>query len=484
MSWMQRLYETYERCNGAPQFEKNPLLPVGHVEQQAHIEIVLDGEGNFQRAAVVNKEKTIIPVTENSAGRTSKPVPHPLCDKIQYCAADYQRFGGVKTSSFEKYIEQLRDWQAKEPTPKVRAVLRYLEKGSVVSDLIGAAILHCGPDNKLVTEWNESSPPELFKFLPATKRKRDQGDAFVRWRVQVPGDPVSALWEDAEVRNSWIEFLSSWNQDRGLCMVRGEFTALAKNHPKRLRHGGDAAKLISSNDNSGFTFRGRFENPGQAYGVGSTVTQKAHNALRWLIDRQGYRSGDQVFIAWAVGGVEVPDPFKNTADVFSLEAIPVEQNGHYGGDAGQHFAIRLKKAIAGYRAHLADSDDVVVIGLDSATPGRMAITFYRELTGSEFLDRITEWHEGYSWRHRYSKDIVFLGAPAPDEITEAAYGRRTDEKLRKATVQRLLPCIVDARPLPRDLMDAVVRRASYRSGIEEGNGRSIWGSPALWCAEI
>jgi hypothetical protein len=30
----------------------------------------------------------------------------------------------------------------------------------------------------------------------------------------------------------------------------------------------------------------------------------------------------------------------------------------------------------------------VVMALDSATPGRMAITYYRELQASEFLERI------------------------------------------------------------------------------------------------
>ena len=38
MSWMQKLYETYELCANAPQFEKKPLLPVSHTEQQAHLE--------------------------------------------------------------------------------------------------------------------------------------------------------------------------------------------------------------------------------------------------------------------------------------------------------------------------------------------------------------------------------------------------------------------------------------------------------------
>lgn len=76
MSWIQKLYETYENCQsiiGADVDEKTtPLIPICHTTQQAHIEIVLDQEGNFLRAKVVAKEnaRTIVPCTEASGGRS------------------------------------------------------------------------------------------------------------------------------------------------------------------------------------------------------------------------------------------------------------------------------------------------------------------------------------------------------------------------------------------------------------------------------
>jgi CRISPR-associated protein Csd1 len=471
VSWIQKLYETYELCANAPQFEKEPLLPVSHAEQQAHIEIVLDQKGAFQRAALVAKETTVVPATEASAGRTGKkPPPHPLCDKIQYCAGDYKAFGGTKEPFFDDYIQQLRRWHDFAPTPKVYAVLSYVEKEGLVADLVRAGLLHCGPDQVLLTEWPSDNPaPDIFKMLTPREKKRDQGDAFVRWRVQVPGDPVSAVWEDRQVRDSWIRFDLSQKTNRGLCMVTGETTVLAESHPKRLRHGADGAKLISSNDSNGYTFRGRFDDPSQAYGIGSVVTQKAHSALRWLIARQGEKAGDQAVVSWAVSGKSIPDPLADTARLFEIAGIDDTAEGDvpYEGDAGQHFALRLKKAISGYRAKLKDSEDIVVIGLDSATPGRMAITYYRELTGAEFLERVIDWHDRCAWFQNYSKDKRYVGAPAPRDIAEAAYGRRLDDKLRKATVERLLPCIIDARPLPRDIVAACVRRACNRAGLEK-----------------
>ena len=80
----------------------------------------------------------------------------------------------------------------------------------------------------------------------------------------------------------------------------------------------------------------------------------------------------------------------------------------------------------------------------------------------------------------FAKDRQFIGAPAPRDIAEAAYGRRLDDRLRKATVERILPCIVDSQPIPNDLVIAVRARASNRSGLDwwewENRHFDIWAS--------
>lgn len=479
MGWIQKLYETYEKCAGAPQFAAEPLMPVFHTLKQAHIEIVLDKSGTFLRAQCVQKEETVIPATEDSAGRTSGCQPHPLCDKIQYCAADYPKFKGRKPSYHSQYKELLARWCSSDSCDsKALAVLAYVERGTVVADLVTANVLICSGDGELLTEWRGELPtPEILKLLPSKKDQRtqetlrDQGDAFVRWCVEVPGSLVTATWEDENTRKAWIEFCSKTDSERGLCFVTGENAPLAANHPKRIRHSADGAKLISSNDTSGYTFRGRFETASEACGVAAEVTQKAHTALRWLIARQGgpKGAGEQAFVAWSVGGKKIPNPLKNTADLFmddignSAEPIVPPL---YAGDAGQELSLRLKRLIAGYGAKFAPSEEVIVMGLDSASPGRMAITFYRELQGSEFLARVQDWHESHAWKQRYSKELTFIGAPAPKDIVEAAFGRKADDKLRKAVVESLVPCIVDGRLVPHNLVDACVRRASNRVALE------------------
>ena len=491
MSWIQKLYETYDQCTGVGQDAgaDRRLLPICHVSQNAQIEVVLDGQGNFLkgRGQVIERgdaQKTIVPCTEASGGRSgTKPVNHPLCDKLQYVAGDYVNFGGKVTSGFSKnpqkpnddYIAMLSRWiNSGFSHPKVVAIHRYVQKKSLIRDLVEEKMLFLDDEGTLLKTWqgDNQEAPGIFKAMPAGQSPEN---AFVRWRVESPGEALSATWEDQELMSAWVNFYTHQTDSLGVCLVTGKEKILAEQHPKRLRHGGDEAKLISSNDKSGFTFRGRFIDASQACGVGLDVTQKAHNALRWLIERQAYRNGDQVVVSWAVSGEPIPDPFTNSYELFGVQ--PEQQQGEprTQGDAGQAFGRRLSKLIAGYRASLGSTNDIVVMGLDSATRARMAITFYRELTGSELLDRIQAWHEHVAWHQNYSKALRFVGAPAPKEIAQAAYGNRIDDKLLKATIERLLPCIVDGRPIPRDLVESTVRRTCNRAGLERWEWEKILG---------
>ena len=196
--------------------------------------------------------------------------------------------------------------------------------------------------------------------------------------------------------------------------------------------------------------------------------------LPGLLARQGYLDGDLAIVAWATSGAKVIQPTDDPID--ALDDAPPEEGSP--ADTAQNIALRLKKKIAGYRQELGETARMVVMAVDSATPGRLSIVYYRTLSGSDFLERIERWHETCAWRHTYhgveEKDekgktkkryIPFYGAPAPAAIAEAAYGNRLDDKLRKATIKRLLPCIVDGQPIPRDLVESVIRRASNPAGM-------------------
>lgn len=460
MAWIEKLYATYERCADKVAPVGHDLWPQSHIVKKAHVEIAIDTAGNFRRARKLDwsNSPTLIPATEESAGRTSGISPHPLCEELSYCAADLP---GSVTERLEKYKALLKAWRDSEFNhPKVDSILAYVEKGAVWSDLNGEKLF-----------------PVTTEDARGNKTKVADDKVFLRWVVEGGHDPCFNTWDDKALIVAWVRFDTQQNSTEGFCMVTGKPARIAQSHPRFIRRAGDGAKLISANDFDGYTFRGRFteqkkDYEKQACSVSYEVTQKAHNALRWLINRQSYRdmATGQVFVSWSIGGTNVPDPLISTLALILGSDVNAangdESSSAHPGDAGEFFALKLRQAIAGYRSKLDPSDDIVVMGLDSATPGRMAITYYRELKGSEFLDRIERWHSQYAWPQDFGKNNKFVGAPAPRDIAEAAYSIRMDEKLRKATVERLLPCIIDSQPIPRDLVVSITRRAANRVGLE------------------
>ncbi len=491
MSWMQKLYETYEQCSTSESLQSTtPLAPLCHVIQQAHIEIVLDGHGDFRRARVIEKMNTVIPATEKSAtARTSGIAPHALSDHIKYCAKDYLEGRQETNKHFDAYRKQLKAWcDSPYSHPKAAAILKYVDNGSVVRDLVSEGVLPAC-NGLLLTKWETKKPddkPPLFKQLTKDQKTKEYKpqNALIRWIVE-SDDLITETWKDPVLRDAWIEYSTDTDATPALCMVTGINQVLADKHPKGMRGGKDGAKLISykKEEESDFIYLGRFLEARQVVGVGSAITQKAHSALRWLIERQGYKNGDQAVVAWAVAGTEIPDWAADT-NVFLMavaDSTSPTDDAMIGtgisdaGDVGQAFAGRLNIAIRGYLSDLGSTSDIVVLGLDSASKGRMAVTYYRELTGAEYLDRIEAWHKGFAWHQDYGKQpktkkhIKFIGAPSPRDVAESAYGFAKDkqhEKLIKATVERLLPCIVDGQTLPRDLVESTVRRASNRVALD------------------
>jgi len=473
LSWLQQLSETYDRCAPEARFH---LPRVSSRPQDTQICITLNGRGEFRNSELTLVQSTPILVSEESASRAgTSPAANPLSDKLEYCAGDGANYG-LNSDYFTRYEAELSAWcDSADCDPKARLVLAYVRRKSLIKDL------------KLVCKNGK------LEKLRIGKKTLDPGDAWIRWRVEIPGEDVVNTWEDAETFSRWERFESSRPGLVGLCMVSGAAGRVARLHPKGIRSPRDQAKLFSSNKNkpTDYTFRGRFLEAEQCASLGYLSSQKVHIALRWLIERQGYRNDDQVIVAWASGGAFLPkliaasDELCSVAEISDTSAMLAAANDllpdlllePYKGDAGQLFAKRLNTLIAGYRAHLAQREDIVVLGLDSATTGRLAVTYHRQLKSSDFLERVQRWHERSAWPQNMGKDRRFIGAPAPRDIAEAAYGRlidgrmQVDTKIGKATVERLLPCIIDNRPIPRDLVNTCVRRACNRQTM---NGEDFW----------
>ncbi|MNW41043.1 CRISPR-associated protein [compost metagenome] len=487
MSWLLSLYETYESNldsvgevalrNG----REYTLLPVSHTTQNAHIEVLITEEGEFHSARIIDKSdaSTVIPCTEKSASRAGSVIaPYPLHDKLSYVAGDFVVFGGkVKGEEpFETYIHELQQW-AESPYAhfKVKSVYRYLSKRTLIRDLVAfRQTLAVDEHNHLIDKWDKKydvlypEKPAIFGVVAG-----DQTSAFVRFDVYSPERHLIAVWKDQDMFDSFIAYYQERLGAEDICYVKGKSLPSTDRHANKIRNAADKAKLISANDTTGFTFRGRFVQSKDAACISYEVSQKAHNALKWLINRQGKTIDDRVFLVWGNESLYIPDP---SEDTFALdpEAIPDVIRKSNTNEALAH---EVAKALDGYKNKLGDKKGdqlqsaVNILVLDSATTGRMAVLYFRNLNKELYLDRLAQWHVSCAWLHRYRKNaqnefVAFYGAPATKDIAYAAYGPRAGDKVVKGLMERMLPCIVDGTRIPMDIVTSVSNRASNPVAME------------------
>lgn len=463
------IYDAYEDLVGKEDNEQPILLPLYHSTVNAQIEVALDEEGNLIAALsrLIEKEDvgkvTIIPVTEDSATRSNGNAPHPLFDKLCYLAGDYSIYTkDDKNEYYQAYMKGLKDWvESPYSCKSIQAIYEYLKKGCLIKDLLSMGFLQLDESGILSDKVNK---------LQGQK----QTGAFVRFCVGRGKEKY--IWKLPQFYQLYIQYCSMKQKKKELCYATGEEVICSDKHPWKIRNSGDKAKLISGNDESGFTYRGRFLNKEQAVSIGFETSQKAHNALRWLLQKQGYHRDDAAIVVWEIHGKPLPGIFNDSVHAF-LGCGEEDDMGYDDPEVnystGEYYAKKLTNAMNGYALNFTENDKVILMALDAATTGRLSITYYHELAGNQFIQQVQKWHETCTWERnieiRKGKRIWIECAPSPREIALAAYGiernrngfLEADKKLLRSTVERILPCIVNGnRKIPMDIMHAAVNRAS------------------------
>ena len=473
---------TCEQQCGQEHNDGTVLLPVSHSTANAQIEVTLKQDGSFESARALSKEEglnTIIPVTEDSGGRTSGVCAMPLADKLIYLCGDYHAYTGKNNlPHYGAYLEQLGRWHDSPYThPSVDAVYAYISQGTLMKDLIDSHVLT--PD--------ESTGKLAEKVMLAGIA---QADAFVRFRVW--GGETPETWLDKSLYRCFTAWNGSESDENGLCYATGETAPLTYKHPSKIRNTGDKAKLISANDESGFTYRGRFQDKNEAIAVSYDFSQKMHNALRWLIQRQGIsvqESGKRKesmqfdtlqLIVWTSSFADPPEmmqaayaPDDDDDDERFDETVTPDTEPLY-----RDF---LRKRIFGTKDFDIQSK-VMLMGVDAATTGRLSIAIYEELEHSRLLEQLVRWHaETAALRFYAKRKISCPNSFAVREIISCAYGMENGKgfleakpEIIKDNVLRLLPCITQGRHLPADIVRNLVKKASNPLAYEHSyNHRTV-----------
>lgn len=480
MSWMSRLYETYEKLEGQSTALGTEITPIAHMNANAQLEVSVSVTGEFLGAVSVDKSDavTLVPVSETSAGRSSGVAPHALCDMLPYVAGDFEDYCREKNKrngpkvKYEQYMDGLRKWaESAHSHPKVRAIYAYLSKKKLIADLIGAGLVELDEEHFLDNKKIAGQPYERV---------------MVRFRVvSADFETEDAVWKDHTLIKAYTEYyLANQQGTEDICYFSGEKKTISKNHPKGIVAANYGAKLISANDDRGFTYRGRFQNADQPFALSYEASQKIHSALTWLAKNQGVYAGTKdrrMFLCWNPEGKKTP----NIINEFDL--IEDEPNVY-------EFAAykrKIHRMLRGYQEMYEGNEPVIVMGLDAATTGRLSITYYNEFIASDFFERILYWGETCNWMYLKfnEKKQPYYNRETPifKKIAECAFGREQestfghekrhyielDDKVLKVQTQRLMKCMLEKQPVPFDLVQALMIRSSTPLAYSRNNRERV-----------
>ena len=432
MGLLQRALETYEanidRVGVYQDGENEPLAPVAHRAGESGILITLTQRGQFL-SAEKNIEVILFPVTENSINRTSTGAiknPHPLCDKLSYLGTEF-------------YIDELDRWANSAYThDTVKCVLAYMRQGTLMEDLARYGI---------------------------GKTTADLG-AIVRWYISgLPVGQEGACWKDRTLFNAFTGYYMTQitSNERNFCMVSGEEgCSISEKHPGLIFGN---TKLISTNEAGAIVFSGRFSRVKEACTVSYTASQKAHNAIRWLIANQGNSYGkkrrgikreDCVFLCWNPQGEEILDP-EGSFPGLDFGAI-IEPSD---------YKERLNSTLLSFKKErqLDGTETAVTASFEAATTGRVAVTYYSELTVDDLLDRMKAWDEYCCW----TGSRKYHGVQTPNllRMVDFAFGTlqgknfETASKTVRQQIQRLVICKMNRGWIPEEIKNLLMQKANH-----------------------
>ena len=471
MSWLTSLSETYDNFySGAYEQTGEPIVPVGFIQKEVLFTVYLDADGNFH-SAMRNENKTIqMPSSPKAAGRTGPPTPFPLYDELRYMAGDLSEMLEIPLEAyFESYLNALRVWSRAESAPPVLSLLLgYLERKTLAGDLRNSGY---------ITAKDLASKSALEKLYKGMVEFR----VFDGERCDYIG-----IADIPEVQKDWSGRLVESLGNTGFCYASGTATSITEIHPKLFGN----TKLISSKDAQRiFQYKGRFTSANEACMIGYEASEKAHNTLRWLLKRQGFQSFSLNFVAWSTKCYDVIQPDNDLAGLLDLDP-------KIRLDTAEEYSRFIAARLAGYQKDAAyePTGQVVLMGLEAATPGRISINYYEEVGGREYLKRLERWYENcfwqLSWYDKDRKRRTGVVTPQIDAIGEAVFGRdammsaRRDLRDEKSGTKQIrhfyldmLSCIAGGRRAPVGYAMMAYHRALKPQSFRNSKGswqRNAW----------
>mgnify|MGYP003394207332 CR=1 FL=1 len=489
MNIFTALYQTYLSCEESGLVDNfndlnnsAVLLPIFHTNKRSNngkdiIEITLNEEGDFLRANYLEKNEIIIfPITEASVARANDKAPHPLSDELSYITTAFSQ------EKSDAYMENLGKWVHFNGEGHENVILNsiwtYLKKDTLLDDIIDYLYprsVYKVDANKIVVSVDDKnitlSSKDFITFCIETKAKRNR-----------------KVSKDKELHKNFISFVESTldKLPKELCDISGLQTYCTKKHRGLMGN----AKLISVSNHIE-TYYGRFEDGSSVTKVGYITSQKIHNMLKYLLENTSTShtlDASSKVITWPSVDLQDYDYDFMNEQTFS-ETEDENDLVSFLDDDMEEYSIKSKKAqvindhirgkmLSTHATTYQDFDNLrfYVLIIDKVSNGRISVKYFREIFMGDLTNRISNWYATTNWQYGYGKYLK-VKTPSLSQIANVTYGHFNkdskriemyDDALRKKTVERLLPSIVDGKKIPMDIVNKTMNNLSKRIAYKEG----------------
>ena len=475
------LYQSYLKCEQNNLVDRTNelnvnavLLPIFHTNKRSNngkdiIEVVLDEDGKFVRATYLEKNEMIIfPVTEDSISRSSGSAPHPLADELSYVTST---FSEIKNKD---YLSGLQRWvefnKSNDKFPHLANIYSYLQKGTLIEDIV----------QSIYPKANYKIQEKIIEIEGLEKPTSLSPKDFITFKIETLGKDIS-ISKTTEVHQNFIDYMNEYllYKPQSLCNISGEMTYCSRKHRGLMGN----SKLISVS-NKKETYYGRFKDGDEIIEIGYVSSQKIHNMLKYLLENsQTAQNLDATasIVVWPSEGVDEFDlniVGQETFDWFGEEAA-IRKDYTISSKESQVITDYIKGKLSNQESDLvADFEEsyLFVLIVDKVSNGRISIKYFRALFQSDLAQRVSDWYATTNWQYGYGQ-YQRIKSPSLAQIATVTHGNYDKgtkqivlrkDSLKKKTMERLLPCIVDGKKLPVDIIQKMLTNVSNRLSYHEG----------------
>ena len=226
-----------------------------HAEVTSKVTIVIDVRKGTASTVIKHTRPITIyaPCALESLSRSNGNwYPYALHDKLKYLIPSSGKYRNIH----EQYVENLKDWVSFSGSKKLKSLLKYIERGTLTSDL---------GDNDIIPNQ----------------------DMFVTFSF-IEKDKVVNPWEDEELVDSYIRYYESKLSETvpgNACAITGSSEAYSYSFPNSVGEMG--GKYLSAKDEYASVWRGRFQRRDEVVGISARAVRYISWALNYVFTCYG-----------------------------------------------------------------------------------------------------------------------------------------------------------------------------------------------------